>query len=94
MKKKLLCLLLVLIMPMMVLAGCGSKDYEQKTTYVYAGVTFTRITDKGFIYEGFSDADIYVHNETRVMYIGRMDSGYFTALLNADGTPMLWEGEL
>lgn len=94
MRKKLLILLLVLIMPLMVLAGCGSKDYEQKTTYVYDGVTFTKITNKGYIYGGLSDADIYVHNETRVMYIGRMNSGYFTALLNADGTPMLWEGEL
>ena len=40
--------------------------------------------------------NVYYHNETKVMYVVSMSSyncGNFTVLVNADGTPMLYEGE-
>ena len=39
---------------------------------------------------------VMYHRETRVMYAvsaGYYNCGAFTALLNPDGTPMIWEGE-
>lgn len=37
---------------------------------------------------------IYVDKGTNVMYIkGPGDGGTFTVMLNADGTPKIWQGE-
>lgn len=39
---------------------------------------------------------VVYHNETKVMYavsVGTYNKGYFTVLVNADGTPMLWEDD-
>jgi hypothetical protein len=39
---------------------------------------------------------IVYHKETKVMYAvsrGSYNCGNFTLLVNADGTPMIWEGE-
>lgn len=37
---------------------------------------------------------IYVDKDTNVMYIkGTGDGGTFTVMLNADGTPKIWQGE-
>ena len=40
---------------------------------------------------------IVYHRDTKVMYtisIGQYNKGSFTVLLNPDGTPMLYEGDL
>ena len=39
--------------------------------------------------------DVVYHKDTKVMYAisrGGYNQGNFTVLVNADGTPMLWEG--
>lgn len=36
--------------------------------------------------------NVYYHSETKVMYVVS-NRGNFTVLVNADGTPMLYEGE-
>lgn len=39
---------------------------------------------------------VVYHKKTKVMYVvshGSYSRGTFTLLVNADGTPMLWEGE-
>lgn len=36
--------------------------------------------------------NVYYHSETKVMYVAS-NRGNFTVLVNADGTPMLYEGE-
>lgn len=37
---------------------------------------------------------IYVDKDTNVMYIkGHGGGGTFTVMLNADGTPKIWQGE-
>lgn len=88
MKKKILMLLLVLIMPVMLLTGCGVKP-EDKTSD--KTISMFVLIENG---DGYS---VLYHRETKVMYIRAeygTGSGYFTVMLNADGTPMLWEGEL
>ena len=112
MKKKILMLLLVLIMPIIVLTGCGAEDnktiqleQEEYSNYeILDGITFVCVA-KPKSEKGYS---VYVHKETKVIYLVYENNhlsgaastkyayGYFgiTPLLNADGTPMLWEGEL
>jgi hypothetical protein len=39
---------------------------------------------------------VVYHKKTKVMYVvsdGTYNRGTFTLLVNADGTPMIWEGE-
>lgn len=86
MKKKLLCLLLVLIMPVIVLAGCGNaeKNYSEESMFVV--VECLNISGNCLVY-------VLVNKETKVMYMTQYEGG-LTVMLNADGTPMLWEGEL
>ena len=111
MKKKIIFILLLLIMPVMLLCGCaednGTTQLEQEeylNNEIIEGITFVCVakpkSNNGYF--------VYVHKETRVIYLvykndNRNNSetiknayGYYgmTPLLNADGTPMLWEGEL
>lgn len=97
MKKNLFLILLILIMPVFILCGCGeipkSEDYasEGNTRFVYV---------KEYTVDNDTRFKILVDKETKVMYLyySSMGSsrGYagLTVMLNADGTPMLWEGEL
>ena len=96
MKKKLISLLLVLVMPMLVLCGCNSipqnDNYvlQENARFVY--VSEYTINEK-------EEFKILVDKETRVMYLYYEGySGHYyaglTVMLNADGTPMLYEGEL
>lgn len=91
-------LLLLLILPVMLLAGCGevpaSPDYtvEENNRFVYV---------KGYEIDNNSQFKIFVDKETKVMYLyyidyinnGKVYSG-ITIMLNPDGTPMIWQGEL
>lgn len=97
MRKKLLLLLLVLIMPVIVLAGCGKipqSDYftsEENVRFVFV---------KEYTYGDNDRFKILVDKETMVMYLYKYDlnanatTAGLTVMLNSDGTPMLWEGEL
>ena len=84
MKKKLISLLMVLVMPMLVLCGCESKEAELNGGY-----------DR-FKTIDYSGCEVYVDRQTRVMYlfVKKGYGGGLTVMLNADGSPMLYEGEL
>ena len=85
MKKKLFCLLLILILPVCLLfTGC---DAEQ---------TSTTIEDTRFHRLDYTDKTIYVDKETKVMYlyVSFAYHGGLTVMLDADGKPLLYEGEL
>lgn len=46
--------------------------------------------------EDMSTWKVVYHKKTKVMYAvsdGSYNYGTFTLLVNADGTPMIWEGE-
>ena len=91
MKKKILFILLLLIMPVMLLCGCSYETsprpaLESGNRFV---ITKERTTGNTVYVEMYDKS-------TKVMYIyvKLSESGSLTMLVNSDGTPMLWEGEL
>ena len=82
MKKKLIA---ILVVGMLSLTACTKvesvKDNEQNETSMFVEVETT------------NNWKIVYHKETKVMYavsFGVYNSGNFTLLVNADGSPMLW----
>ena len=87
MKKKLFCLLMILVLPVCLLfTGCSS-DIESKQTENHLMVC---IDD--FMIGGYG-VFILVHKETRVMYLAYCKGGT-TVMLDEDGKPLTYEGEL
>lgn len=81
MKKKILAAILAITLP---IAGCSD------TANVSAGQDNTMV-----LVESERDYGIYADKDTGVMYL-YMWSGPgcgLTAMLNADGTPKIWQGE-
>ena len=80
---------LIVVLIVVMFAGCTSTRAEAKEVYdVDDGNTFILV-----------DADYYCwivyHKDTKVMYaVSRSgyNAGTYTVLVNADGTPMVWEG--
>ena len=77
---------LIILSIAVMFAGCASTRAE--ATEVDDGNTFILV-----------DADYYCwivyHKDTKVMYaVSRSgyNAGTYTVLVNADGTPMIWEG--
>ena len=90
MKKKILCLLLLLIMPIFMLCGCSDTiDSAIGTEYTIGDVCLVKVEESDCFC-------IFVHKETRVMYLANTEQYRYglTVMLNADGTPMIWEGKL
>lgn len=82
--KKLFVLMLALVMCLSLLVGCGSsvEEVSENNTSMFIRVEHT------------GSWHVVYHRETKVMYavsIGGYNCGNFTLLVNADGTPMLWE---
>lgn len=80
--KKIIALMIVVLA--VVLTGCS--EVEDKSSDMSEFV----------IVEGTSSWYIVYHKKTKVMYAvsqGAYNGGTFTLLVNADGTPMIWEGE-
>ena len=86
MKKKLISLLMVLVIPMMVLCGCRNAEKKYSRESMFVVVESINIDGNCLCY-------VLVHKETKVMYITQYDGG-FMVMLNPDGSPMLYEGEL
>ena len=69
----------------MLFSGCIERDIEM-------------IDDSRFKHIYYNECCIIVDKETRVMYllitVGASVGAGLTVMLNPDGTPMIWEGEL
>ena len=92
--KKIIAIVILLTMSLWLLCACSDGETEQGYEYynVYDGVTLVEIQSS----HSFS---IFVHKETKVMYIysgskSNTDSGGMTALIDENGKPLLYEGEL
>lgn len=87
MKKKLFCLLLILILPICFLFS-GCRNAETLSTKDFAIISYSA--------NGEATTVIYVHKKTRVMYlyIKIAYSGGLTVMLDANGKPLIYEGEL
>ena len=86
MKKKLFCLFLILMLPILLLSGCDKKS--ENSTSELVSISYENI-DNGFTI-------IFVHKKTKVMYL-YVKKGYgagLTVMLDSDGKPLLYKGEL
>lgn len=88
--KRIMILLLVV---MLILTGCGQtkRVYVKDAKAVTDASRFVEIEWVKYKWK------ILVDKETRVMYAvsdGGYNRGNFTVLINADGTPLLYDGEL
>lgn len=81
MKKKILAAILTATL---LIAGCSD------TENVSAGQDNTMV-----LVESELNYSIYADKDTGVMYlyIGSVSGGGLTVMLNADGTPKIWQGE-
>lgn len=88
MKKLIMFIICLLVFPVCLLfTGCGASngnsnhDFEMLSVSKFNGDNYTVIV---------------VHKKTKVMYCFYRDgySGGLTVMLNPDGTPMIYEGEL
>ena len=86
--KKLIVFLMAIALCACLFVGCSDTcDTISENRWANSG--FTWIETKGGV------SYVY-HNDTKVMYIfstGRYNAGSACLMLNADGTPMTWEGE-
>jgi hypothetical protein len=98
MKKKIFILLLVLLFPVCLLfTGCGVKTVPNEkigTEFKIGNISLIKV-------EQTENFVILVDKETKIMYLLYFsDAGSnwattgLTIMLNSDGTPMLWDGEL
>ena len=92
MKKIILCILLVFILPIcMLFTGCGTpkaKEYEQVSNDRFVIIKEYRSGEEFYI--------ILVDKETKVLYL-RFTSYYragITVMVDSDGNPLLYEGEI
>ena len=101
MKKKIFCLLLVLILPLYLFTGCTLikeepkeepvKQEEQSEEKEPTQENLMVVVDSFEINEML--CYILVHKETKVMYLLETDGDLFV-LLDAYGNPLTYEGEL
>lgn len=87
--KKFLATILLVIIIALTFVGCTTQatteediDNTECSMFVYVESTM--------IY------DVVYHKDTKVMYVisrGSYNQGTFTVMLNADGTPMVYEGK-
>ena len=96
MKKKILSLLIVLLIPLLVLCGCGTKnkDYKEyeETRFVFVG-EYSEIEDVAGNDISFS---LLVDKETKIIYL-YISGGYkagITPLLDKDGNITYYKGSL
>lgn len=90
MKKKLFCLLLILVLPICILfSGCTKKSEVKDISNdesMFVVVNSFYLDDNAGCY-------VLVNKKTRVMYLCNYKTGTIV-MVNEDGTPMIWEGEL
>lgn len=98
MKIKIFCLLLILIMPVIfIFTGCGTKSNNYKENLSTRFVLIEKVQEE--LSDGSGNGlDVYiiVDKETKIMYF--WFAGYYRCsietMLNEDGTPKLWKGDL
>ena len=89
--KKFLILLLIMIIFIFTLAGCDSYKKEYNAC---DKVNFIEVSNN----KGRDDFKVFVHKETKIMYIMYCNGNYggycLSVLVDIDGKPLIWEGNL
>lgn len=99
MKKKLLCLLFISLFSICLLfTGCkllkkkqNEKPKQEPTQEQTTTESFMVVVDSIEINENV--CQILVHKETKIMYLMEFDGDLFV-MIDVDGKPLLYEGEL
>ena len=98
MRKKLFCLLLLLILPVCLLfTGCSTRSNNYQENISERFVVIEKVQDDFREIDGFVvDIFIVVDKETRIMYFVFAGNSRFgiEIMVDADGKPLLYEGEL
>jgi hypothetical protein len=74
--------IILTVIACMMLSSCSAKSEDDTSMFVTVETT--------------TFWDVVYHKDTKVMYVVSTDSynhGTFMLLVNADGTPMIYEGE-
>lgn len=84
--KKISVFIAAVVMAVM-LFGCGTNPSQSEVNENSLSM-FVKVEDGGLW-------DVYYHKDTKVMYAvsdAAYNTGTFTVLVNADGSPLIWEG--
>lgn len=85
--KKLIAILMVIALCACLFAGCGGSPE--------AGENVSKSSSFVIVEDAVGYCIVY-HKDTKVMYTlstASYNIGNFSLLVNADGTPMIWEGK-
>ena len=85
--KKLITLFITIILCACLFVGCEIAEVQNEAT--------NKDKSMFILVEQANDWKVLYHQETKVMYVvsdGSYNHGTFVVLVNADGTPMIWEG--
>lgn len=91
--KKIICCIMVVLM-MLSFVGCKNNEQQEKpqnTTIKFANnIEFVLIKNEGYI------LDLLVCKQTKVvyLYVNGVNKGALEVLVDENGKPILWEGEL
>jgi predicted small secreted protein len=86
--KKFLCLITIVLL-LAICTGCCDTSADNGVDAVDYGPAFVRVETADNL--GYTYRIVY-HKDTKVMYVvGHYCD--FTVMLDADGKPLLWEGE-
>lgn len=80
---------MIALLSCLILAGCGSAAKTEEAAEPVNASRFLRVESADYW-------TVYADRETGVMYVvsnGLYNKGVFTMLVDADGKPLLWEGE-
>ena len=88
--KKFLAIILLIMICCFMFVGCDRKNDVTTTTELDSRFKIIKDTNDGLGY-----CNIIVDTETGVMYLfrGAADRGGLTVMLDADGNPLIYEGE-
>lgn len=99
MKKKLFCILMILIIPISLLfVGCDDSNknitLNNNSSIGQSVEDQTKFIEVGSIGAVGYKKYIYVNKATKVMYLIDDNGEAITVMVNPDGTPMIYQGEL
>lgn len=88
-------LLVILIIAMLVVevALAVAGECDKNATRTEAVVEHSQQRFQQVIKDKHSDLVVYVDTETNVMYLRRLGSGGICVMVDAEGKPLLWDGE-
>jgi hypothetical protein len=95
-KVKEILLFLIVCLSVFILVGCAEKNENDKFIY-YVNENITLVEVVGFSGNNVKQPyRVFVHKETKVMYISYIHGHQagISVMLDENGKPLLWEGEL